>query len=218
MSVPCSGPHEAEPTVSLGTQASLSADFSLAVANDEHGQELRGQGERSWAISSQLPCYLGTRFWSGSVPPRLHPLPDCPSSQAQISLGSITISPFLVPSVLGVETSLCCCEVSGVSVSLVSLPTSLEFLKASSGELCTEFFLLAYKERVSTLYLNTARDQSSVFVFFTPISKIKMYLRMELIFRVQLLHAECYARFIILLPHDDFVRKVVMPTFRRGWA
>lgn len=80
----------------------------------------------------------------------------------------------------------------GVSMALVSLPTSLEFLIASSGELfARNCFLLAYKQRVSTLYLNTARDQSSVFVFFTPIPKIKMSLRMELIFRVHRLQAEC---------------------------
>lgn len=101
------------PSVSLGTQASESADFSSAVARDEHGQKLGGQGERGQAISSQLLCSLGTRFWGGSLPLRLQPLPDCPSSQAHTPLGSLIVSPFLVPSVLGVETSLCCCEGSG---------------------------------------------------------------------------------------------------------
>lgn len=181
------------------------------MANDEHGQELGGHGERSRAISSQLPGCLDTGFWSGSIPPRLWPLPDCPSSQAQISLDPITVSTFLVPLVLGIETALCC-EVSGcVSVSLISLPTSLNFLKASSGELSAyNCFLQAYKRRLSTLYLNTSRDQSSIFVFFTPISKIMMYLRTELMFRV---HAQCYVRFVTLTPHDDFVRRMYCPHF-----
>ena len=39
------------------TQASLPTDFWLVLVNGEHGQELGGQREGGWAISSQLPCH-----------------------------------------------------------------------------------------------------------------------------------------------------------------
>lgn len=46
--------------------------------------------------------------------------------------------------------------------------------------------------------------------------KKKMYLRMELIFKVHLLYVECYVRFVMLIPHIDFERIIELPTFHRG--
>lgn len=55
-----------------------------------------------------------------------------------------------------------------------------------------------------------------------PQKKIMMYLRIELTngtngTRVHLLYVECYVCFVTFIPHSDFVRKIELPAFHRGW-
>lgn len=156
------------------TTQSSSAHFWLAVASGEQGQESGCEGERSQAISPQLPAALACG--SGEAPslPGHSSLPGTPPARLRFPWD-------LLQCLLSLShQSWVCKHLSvvrflGVSMSFVSLPTSLEFLKASSSELSVRnHVLLAYKWRVSTCYLNTSRAQ--YLSFFTVISKIKMYI------------------------------------------
>lgn len=42
-----------------------------------------------------------------------------------------------------------------------------------------------------------------------------MCLRLKLIFRVHLVYVKCYLHFITLIPHKDFVRKIVLTTSQK---